>query len=171
MKNIFMNIWIGIKKGITTPNLPQEILSFQSKPIIRILRVIGGLSCLSLLGHNYINAPQQGLYLYFAVIFTIIFIIYHMYLNWFRWKHMRKVLKSKDLEIRNSPLNIYASIVSKAIFCAKGLCESAQPVGVSLGLMIGFDEILKSSGREAFFIPLLGAGLESVFASHTYRKS
>ena len=70
MKKIIMRFWIGFKKGINTPNLPQEILLFQSKPIIRILRVLGGLSCLSLISHSYIHL--QGIYLYFSIIHMIL---------------------------------------------------------------------------------------------------
>lgn len=29
------------------------------------------------------------------------------------------------------------------MFCIKGVCETAQPVGLSLGLMLGFDGLLK----------------------------
>ena len=35
-----------------TPTLPDNILKFQSNPIIRIFRVLDGLSILILLGHG-----------------------------------------------------------------------------------------------------------------------
>lgn len=70
-KNLFTRIKTGIKKGALTPTLPENILNFQSKPIIRIIRVIGGISCLSLLGKNLISLT--GFYIYIAIFFTLIF--------------------------------------------------------------------------------------------------
>lgn len=46
---------LGVKKGLFTPNLPPEILEFQKKPLIRIFRVVGGLSFLTVLGRDYIS--------------------------------------------------------------------------------------------------------------------
>jgi hypothetical protein len=47
---VFLNRTLkGIKKGLFTPTLSTEMLEFQRKPIIRLIRIIGGLSLLSLL--------------------------------------------------------------------------------------------------------------------------
>jgi hypothetical protein len=46
--------------------------------------------------------------------------------------------------------------------CFKGTCETAQPVGLTLGLMLDTDEILKSANREPVFIPLLGDMLNTI---------
>jgi hypothetical protein len=44
---IFLSITLkGIKKGIIIPSLSPKMLEFQNKPLIRLLRVIGGLSFL-----------------------------------------------------------------------------------------------------------------------------
>jgi hypothetical protein len=83
---------IGIKRGLTTPTLSKEMLEFQMNPLIRILRVIGGISCLSLLGHDHINL--QGLMLYVALFFTLLFNIYQVYILIHRYKHIKYLLKS-----------------------------------------------------------------------------
>lgn len=82
-----------------TPTLPEEILAYQRNPIIRILRVVGVLSCLSLLGRGIFNL--QGLLLYISIFFTIVFLIYHLYLLKHRYRHIKKLLKSEELDVRN----------------------------------------------------------------------
>jgi hypothetical protein len=49
MKNIFNRTLRGIKKGLSTPTLSPQMLNFQALPLIRLLRVIGGISMLLLL--------------------------------------------------------------------------------------------------------------------------
>ena len=81
--------------------------------------------------------------MFFAVLFTI----YHIIISYHRIKHIIKILRSDELDIKNSPLDRLATLGAKAIMCAKGACEAAQPVGLGLGLMLGTDEIVKASGR------------------------
>jgi hypothetical protein len=71
MKKFFNRTLTGIKRGISTPTLPAEILKFQQNPLIRILRIIGGFSTLSLLGRSFINL--NGPIIYILIIFTSIF--------------------------------------------------------------------------------------------------
>ena len=54
-KKFLKRIYIGAKKGILTPTLPDEIIKFQSNPLIRIIRFLGGVSFIFILGKNYIN--------------------------------------------------------------------------------------------------------------------
>jgi hypothetical protein len=44
---------IGVKRGLTTPTLSKEMLEFQIKPLIRILRVVGGMSFICILNPTY----------------------------------------------------------------------------------------------------------------------
>lgn len=53
-------------------------------------------------------------------------------------------------------------MLGRALFCAKGACDTATPFGVGLGLMLGVDQVLKDGGREAFFGPTLGVGLNRI---------
>jgi hypothetical protein len=79
-----------------------------------------------------------------------------------RISHIKKVFKDKDLEIKNSPLDRYASRLANLIFCGKFLCEAAQPLGAGIALGLGADEILKHSGREPIFAPFVGSALDKV---------
>jgi hypothetical protein len=165
MKKFLSRTLIGVKKGLFTPNLPPEILEFQKKPLIRIFRVIGGLSFLTILGRGYTSFKLSpllfGLFilLYF---FAILFFIYHIYISYHRFKHIKYLFKSGALDVRNSPLNKYAGMLVRVLACAKGACDAATPIGLGLGLMLGADQTLKEVGREAFFGPILGSGLVKI---------
>jgi hypothetical protein len=119
---------VGIIKGWKTPTLPPHIIDFQNKPIIRILRILGGLSYLILLSKSYFDA--QAFIKFIALFFAFIFCLYHLYIYYHRIKHIRYVIKSGQLDIRNSPLQQIASLPGKAVICLKGNCETLQPVGV-----------------------------------------
>jgi hypothetical protein len=45
-------------------------------------------------------------------------------------------------------------MLSRVLFCAKSVCDSATPVGLGGGLMLGADQVLKDGGRDAFFSPI-----------------
>lgn len=157
-KTIFDRLIVGIKKGILTPTLPDNISKFHNNPIIRIFRVLGGVGILLILTHRLEYLFQGSLYLIALSVFTflgILFGIYQIFLSFFRIKHMIKVLKSGDLDVRNSPLDRLASIAAKIIWCGKGFCDVAAPVGVVFGGMAGLDELRKAKGLEPIFIPKL----------------
>ncbi len=80
---------------------------------------------------------------------------------------MIKVLKSDDLDVRNSPLDRFASIAARIIWCSKGLCETAAPVGVVFGGMAGIDELRKAKGLEPIFLPKLA---DWIFADNDTNK-
>ena len=165
MKKFLSRTLIGVKKGLFTPNLPPEILEFQKKPLIRIFRVIGGLSFLTILGRGYISFKLSpflfGLFILLYFI-AILFFIYHVYISYHRFKYIKYLFKSGALDVRNSPLDKYASMLVRVLACAKGVCDTATPFGLGLGLMLGADQVLKDGGRGAFFGPLLGSGLNRI---------
>ena len=106
MKIFFTRTLKGVKRGLLTPTLSPEMLEFQRKPLIRIFRVIGGLSLLSLLGRGYISFELSPLAIglfYLSYFLAVLFFIYHIYISYHRFKHIKLILKSGDLDIRNSP--------------------------------------------------------------------
>jgi hypothetical protein len=159
MKNIFYRILNGVKKGLSTPNLSPQMLNFQGKPLIRLLRVLGGLSILILLGVGKGYFELHGFFLYMVILIGILFFLYHLYISYHRIKYIKGKLQSSDLDIRNSPLDRFGSMLARVMFCAKGICDTATPLGLGLGLMLGADQVLKDGGREAFFGPMIGMGL------------
>lgn len=103
MKKFILITLIGVRKGLNTPTLSKDMLEFQRKPLIRILRVLGGISWFNLLGCSYFEL--HGLFLYTSLAFVTIFFIYHIYISIQRYKHIKKILMSDELEVKNSPLD------------------------------------------------------------------
>lgn len=133
IKSYLKRILIGFKLGYKTQTLPDHIIEFTNKPLIRIIRVLGGISFLTIMSKSYLNYHISILFI--AVFFTFIFTIYHFYFSYNRFKHIRYILKSDKLEVRNSPLDRLATLSARALICFKGACDMALPTGLALGLM------------------------------------
>jgi hypothetical protein len=160
VSNIIKRLAIGFKKGYLTPTLPSNIIKIQTYPIIRIFRFLGGISFLFILSKNHLNYPSYIFYL--SILFSFLFTIYHIIISYFRIKHIIYLLKSDQLDVKNSPLDKIATLGAKALLCFKGTCETAQPIGLTLGIMLGADEILKNANREPIFAPFLGDILNKI---------
>lgn len=96
-KSLLQRITLGLKKGWNTPTLPAAVLEFERNPLIRIFRIIGGISVGTLLWQRYQYLPI--VFLYISVIISFIFCIYLIILSIIRLKHMWKVLRGKDLDV------------------------------------------------------------------------
>lgn len=97
------NAILALKKGFRTKNLPEHVINFNNILYVRVFRFLGQLSILlSLLS---INKEYHSLFslplMIILVIFNLMYFIYYIWLNYHRVKHMRKVLKSGDLDIKN----------------------------------------------------------------------
>ena len=151
----FLNLKKGAILAYKTPTLPQNILNFTMHPLIRILRVLGGISILFLVSNRVLIFPNhlQFYILIICFIFANIFAIYHCYLTYHRVKHIRFLIKSGALEIRNSPLDRFATLATKLLTCTKGVCDTAVPVGTLMTLMLGYDSLLEHKGQEPLFKP------------------
>jgi hypothetical protein len=167
--NIIKRLFLGFKKGYLTPTLPDEIIKFQLHPLIRILRFLGGIAFILIVSKSYLNYPIYVLY--FSMFFVFLFTIYHIIITYYRIKHIIKLIKSDKLDIKNSPLDKLATLGARALLCFKGACESAQPIGLTLGLMLGTDEILKGVKRDPIFAPFLGGILNTVLPENIIEDS
>jgi hypothetical protein len=97
-KKILLNrIYIGFKKGFFKPTLPEKILIFQSNPIIRIFRVLGGLSILILLIHKKYELSFNIFILYLLIAISFLFFMYHVIISFYRVINIIKILKSDEL--------------------------------------------------------------------------
>jgi len=96
-KTILQQVMIGVKLGLSTSNLPDNVLKFHSNPIVKVLRFICGFSGISLMCGRFIELPI--IFTIFAVFFTIIHFIYIIYININKFIHMRKILKSDKFDI------------------------------------------------------------------------
>jgi cytochrome c oxidase subunit 2 len=155
----------GTKLGWNTPTLPEHIIKLQSHFLIRIFRVLGGISLLLVLSKKVQLLPN--ILLYIVVLIVFLFLIYHMYITIHRVIHIRYLFKSGKLDVRNSPLSKLASMFARVAVCLKGTCDAAVPIGTGLGIFAGFDMVLEASGNEAIFIPAMGSAVGKAIGSKT----
>jgi hypothetical protein len=133
--------------------LPDHLMKLYTNPLIRIFRVLGGMSILALLTKKLVHLPPFVLYVVFA--FSVVYTLFMVYIAYRRIKHIIYILKNDKLEVRNSPLDLFASYAGRLLLCVKGVCEAGAPVGFALGVMAGFDQILEHKGRDPLFLPML----------------
>jgi len=126
------DIILGIKHAWGIPSLPQNISDLYSHIFTRIFRFIGGVTVLitvtkgydSIQLHNYFNGIlcdiittstyfYASIFIVFTVIINLIRIIYTIFLF---------IKKPEIFEIRNSPLNLFATQVAKVLSCIKIGC-------------------------------------------------
>lgn len=161
LKNVQSNlnknsIYLGLKKGISIPNLPNKINKFYSNIYIRILRVFGGICLLLVLTQQYSIFPKnlhkiiiiigfiQSIQIILILIIKIIYGVYTL------------KYKSKDFEVRNSPLNRYATQFAKIIYCMKVGCAVTGGAAGIIGGGVAFDAVLVEANRKPFFVLMLG---------------
>jgi len=157
MKKFFKDIWIGIKFSFKLPSLPQTVAKFHNYPLVRIFRVLGGVSILLVLS----KSEFSNKYLFY-IVFPLAFLqfIYIIIINLTKFCYIIYLWINKKLEVRNSPLNILASFSVTIISCVKGTCVLGLSGGTALGMGLGIDELLVNYGREPVFRDTLGKGLD-----------
>lgn len=112
MKNVFSRLKVGVRRGHSIPTLPSWALAFYNHILIRIFRVLRGLSFLYLLSKNnaiisgHMNQTLNLICLNIASLFCLVLIIAKI----IRTIHIIKILKGKDLDIKNSPYDRFASL-------------------------------------------------------------
>jgi hypothetical protein len=140
--------------------LPNHIIEFNHNIFVRIFRILGGICLLLILSKKVFDFNP---YIIYVVIFiNLIFLIYQFVLLIYRIRNIYKILKSKDLEIRNSPLNNFATVFTKGLLCIKGVCEGGIFTGTILGTGIAFDWALESANKEKVFAPLVGSFIKKL---------
>jgi hypothetical protein len=55
IKTTLNRVLIGVKKGYSISTLPVHIIEFTNKPLIRIIRFLGGVSFLTILSKSHLN--------------------------------------------------------------------------------------------------------------------
>lgn len=98
-KSLLKRLSIGIKKGWNTPTLPTDKLQLQLHPLIRILRVSGGLSVIIILGKTPFQVPFFIILI--AMFIASIFLTYMLYMSYHRIKHIKFLIKTGKLNIEN----------------------------------------------------------------------
>lgn len=164
-KNI-NSIWLGIKKGYKLDPLPNKVRLFLELPAVRILRVIGGLCTIFYLFH------KNGIITY-NLPFNLNYVVYIMAALQFVQVSLISILKlvyglniliyhREKFEIRNSPINRLASIMTNIAFCWKTGCQVGSTGVGMLGSSMIIDSALDAAGKEKIFEPYLNRILQVI---------
>jgi hypothetical protein len=76
-------------------------------------------------------------------------------INIFRLIHIIKILKSDNLEVRNYPLDRFATLTDRVLFCTKGLCYAGHAGGYVNVFPLGVDAVLINTANDPVFSPYL----------------
>jgi hypothetical protein len=173
------NIILGIKKAWQVPSLPKKVHDFQNHIFIRIYRFIGGISILITLLHSKnINIIKFDYYLsenfieliYFYInIFAVIFIIFIIIINLIKIVYTIYLLikKPETFEVKNSPLNIFATQIAKVLSCMKIGCIATGSTAAVVAGGVTFDTLIEKTGRDPIFIPMMAEGLNLILGKPT----
>lgn len=155
----FNSIKLGLLKAYSVPMLPLKLKNIYNHIYTRILRVIGGLCALLVLtkSHNMLIYPMDWVVLVIALLQLLQIIL----ISTIKTVYGVKLLKnnSKELEVRNSPINNYASLIAKFAYCWKIGCTVA---GGSVGIVAGgsaIDQVLEAGGYPKVFLPFMGKSI------------
>lgn len=150
----------GIKLGWNTPLLPPKRISFNNYPLVRIFRVIGGLSVVTVLlkNHLLLYLPLQ----YLILLLAFVQITYIVILSMIKVYYGISRFWTDELNVRNSPLDHLASLTTKMLYCWKIGCQVGS-AGIGLvGTSVITDTILEAGGQEKVFTPLIGKGVKYI---------
>ena len=156
-KKKMQSILIGVNKAWHLPSLPSPVAVFHNHPLVRIVRVLGGVSILLVLGK--FKLAQTLFYVVFplaAIQFTYIILI-----NAIKFIYLIYLWKNGKLEVINSPLERIATFSVNLLACIKGTCVLGLSGVTALGMGQGIDELLTSYGRDPIFRDTLGKGLNT----------
>ena len=70
---------------------------------------------------------------------------------------MRQIMKSGELEVKNSHLDKMATLIAKSLWCAKGACEGVTPALTAFGVFAAYGEPWKAKGQDPVMLPLLAS--------------
>jgi hypothetical protein len=138
----------GILKGFNIPLLPDKISNIYNYIFVRILRVIGGICLILVLSKFYLQFPNYlgKIILLLSVVQTtqiliisLIKIIYGIY---------NLIKNPKLFEVRNSPINTFATHLAKFIYCAKVGCGITVGTGVAVTTGMAMDAIIEEAGLD-----------------------
>lgn len=159
-KTILNRIWSGLKLGWNTPTLPDKVVNIHNHPFVRIFRVVGGISIITVLSnkHLFLFLPFKFIVLFLALLHFIYISSISIIKLWYGFK----TLKSDKLNVRNSPLDHLASATGKLLYCWKFGCQAGSAGLGLVGTSFMIDSMLEAGNHNKVFTPLIGKGVKFV---------
>ena len=170
MKNkiLLKGLHLGIKKGWNAPMLPKYIENINNNPLIRIFRVLGGISIVTVLtkSHFYLGFPIS----YIILIFALMHFMYITIISFIKLYYGIIIFKSDKLDIRNSPLDRFATTAGKLLYCWKYGCQAGSAGLGLVGTSFMIDSILEAGNQEIEKIKNMEKGKLVENAAHLAKK-
>jgi len=163
-------IYLGFIRAYSIPTLPPKLELFYTHIFVKILRIIGGFSCVLVITKTHLMLPSF-LHLFLAIVasFQMTQIMIILTIKFFYGLYTL-IYKKEKFEIRNSPLNRYASLMSKALYCMKLGCSGTAGGAGFIAGGAAYDSILEASGRDPVFVPFMGKAFNTVFGEGPNNK-
>ena len=150
----------GLKVGWNAPMLPEKVANLHNHPFIRIFRVLGGISIVTVLSkkHLLLFLPFK----FIILILALAHFIYITYISIIKLWYGFKVLKSDKLNVKNSPFDHFASVTGKLLYCWKFGCQAGSAGLGLVGTSFMIDSMLEAGNHEKVFTPLIGKGVKFI---------
>lgn len=149
------NILLGIKHVYSIPTLPIKINIFYEHIFTRIFRFLGGASVLITLIKaieyidlaTYLNEAVIEIITFSITLLASVFIVFHIVINIIKIIYGIYLLKNKPeiFEIRNSPLNLFATQLAKVLYCVKVGCVATGSTAAVVAGGITFDTLIEKT--------------------------
>lgn len=164
------SVYLGIRKAYSIPTLPPKVETLYNHIFFRIFRVIGGTCFLLIVTKFYLNLPEI-LQLFCTIIGSIqITQVIIIFLIKFCYGIYTLIYKKEIFEVRNSPLNRYATLLGKVIYCAKVGCTVSGAGASIIAGGVAYDTLLEQSGRNKIFLPFMAQTYNSFFGEGPNNK-
>ena len=157
-------------KAYSIPTLPLIVEKYYSNVFVRLFRVIGGISVIMVLTKFYLNLPEY-LHLFFTIFASIqVTLVMIIFIIKFCYGIYTLIYKKEIFEVRNSPLNRYATIIGKALYCIKISCAATGACATLIVRGVAYDSLLVETGREKLFLPLMDKTYNGFFGAGPIKK-
>lgn len=157
----YMNSIIkGVKHGWSISIMPKFLGNILNNIFVRIFRFLGGLCVLFvLLQKQHIIDLKLPIILNYIIMYMALFqMVQILIVGIIRFFYgMNKLINhSNEFEVRNSPLNRGATLITKLLYCYKAGCQVGQAGIWIVGTSVLLDTVLEAGGKEKTFTPMLG---------------
>jgi len=166
------DIILGVKLAYNIPSLPQNLNKFYNHIFTRIFRFIGGVTILITVTkgyehiqlHNYFNELLCNIIIISTYLFSSIFIVFTIIIGLIKIYYTIYLLikKPEIFEIKNSPLNLFATQIAQILHCIKIGCIATGSTAAIVAGGVTFDTLIEKSGRPPIFIPMMADGLNLI---------
>lgn len=151
-KILFKRLVTGLKQGWNAQVMPNKVVSLHNNILVRIFRVIGGISIVTVLSKNHLLLifPLN----YIILLIALLHFSYITVISIIKLVYGFKVLTSDKFTVKNTPIDRFATSAGKLLYCWKYGCQVGSAGLGLVGTSFMIDSILEAGDKEKIFTPL-----------------